>query len=175
MLLVLEPGDKAAGFNQPHGEEAAPWAGPPLPLCKPRPVWFRIWRRASRMTETRQGTAGWLMAPGRVLLWFKEVCTFSIPHAVAWTTHSIWFIPRTLLLPGSPFLPLLPSPPAPHLSPRSLVPTSLYSQGNAIMRPQTTLACLFSPCAHVATPRPGKTFHQDGQGGCGGARGRGQR
>lgn len=36
------------------------------------------------------------------------------------------------------------------------------------MIPQTTLACLFNPCAHEATPWPSKTFHQDSQGGCGG-------
>lgn len=68
--------------------------------------------------------AGWLPGPRRVLLWFREVCTFpysprrGLGHAL---------VPRTLLLQAVPLPSPAPTPSCPPLSSRSSVPTSLYS------------------------------------------------
>lgn len=107
--------------------------------------------------------ARWPGSPRKDSSLAEQSCTSScVPHVVsmeAWGTPPNWLVPKIHLPSAVPSLPLLP--PLSH-------PSALRSRGNLIIKPQTTLACLFKLIARVAhSPRPSKNFQQDGQGGRG--------
>lgn len=80
-------------------------------------------------------------APGKILPWLRSPGPFPVSHT--------WFQwrpspPPKLAGPQDPSPPSIPSLPCSHpsLSPQLLL---LRSRGNSMIKPQTTLACLFKP------------------------------
>ena len=89
-------------------------------------------------------------ALGRTLPWLRNPVPLPV-FMEAWGTPPSWLVPKILLPPVVPSLPLHPC-----LAPQLLL---LRSRGNLIIKPQTTLACLFKPmCTCGPIPQAEQEF-----------------
>lgn len=166
-----EQGGRTAGFGQPRPglggwTSSLQWVGGTTAGGASRGLLLGLQGGEGRrpwgwLGPTSFLPARWPSSPWKDSSLAEQNCTSPcIPHVVsmeAWGTPPSWLVPKIHLPLAVPSLPLLP--PVSH-------PSALRSRGNLIIKPQTTLASLFKLIARVAhSPRPSKSFQQDGQGG----------